>query len=987
MKNDNEGLKLTDLIDIEMLQRIQDAFGDMTGMAVVTVDENGAPVTRSSNFTDFCNKYTRTTEIGRRRCEACDIKGASMRFDSENKCPYYYCHAGLVDFAAPIIAGDVMIGGFIGGQVLTAPPDLEKFAKVAEEIGVDPDEYVEAVKKVQVISEERVAKTSGFLAVIATALSSMAYKTYVLRNNALEIKKASRMKSDFLANMSHEIRTPMNAIIGMADLALREEMSPTARDFVHQVKASGKNLLVIINDILDFSKIESGKMDIVEVEYMPLSLVNDLTCVINSRIGAKDIEFTMDIPPDLPKNLYGDNVRIHQVLLNILTNAAKFTKQGEIHLKMEIQRLEDNMLNMKVAVSDTGIGIKENDLQKLFTSFQQVDSKRNRNIEGTGLGLAISKQLLTLMHGTIKVESEYNKGTTFTIELPQRIIDDIPAVPKLNKPVSSAVLISNPYVERQLLKDLKWIGSECVNLKENSSLDDLDVDFFFVEKTFFSQTVQKFLLDHPQIQCVVLAEYDSIELVDIPNVKVISKPAYSLSVYNAMGLADITVGGDNADESGGFTFVAPEARILVVDDNPVNLTVAKGLLEPLRMKIDTVLSAAEAIEAIHKVMYDLIFMDHMMPEVDGIEATHIIRRLVPSYTDIPIIALTANAIGGAKEMFIKEGMNDFCAKPIEVKDLISKLKKWLPKEKILPATDISGGSVQDIPDMGAEEKSEKKITNIKELNVGTAISLLGSEKLYRVVLKEYYCAINKKREIIIGHRDEGRWREYTIEVHSLKSTSKQIGADHLSKLAADLEHAGHEGDTEFIVQHTDEMLEEYLKLKDILKPYFPECNTDETEKRPQTADVFDLLEKMHEALDNFDTLQIDEAVEQMSQYTFDDGQSELFKELKQAAENSDIELCEDIVARWGKLIVGTDNSAAKGQAVLDMLDTMQKALDDFDTLEIDDAIERIGKVNFSEKGREFFERLKEAADSYNIDSCNSIVAEWRKAAEEQIKQL
>ncbi|MBD5103373.1 MAG: response regulator [Ruminococcaceae bacterium] len=985
MKKNNGELKLKDLIEIEMLQRIQDAFADMTGMAVVTVDENGVPVTKASNFTDFCNKYTRMTETGRRRCEECDIKGAARGLETGEKRPYYYCHAGLVDFAAPIMAGDKMIGGFIGGQVLTSPPEPEKFAKIAEEIGVDPEKYVEAVQKVEIVSEETVAKTSGFLCTIASALSNTAYKSHVLQINALEIKKASRMKSDFLANMSHEIRTPMNAIIGLADLALREEMSPTARDFVHQVKASGKNLLVIINDILDFSKIESGKMDIIESEYMPLSLVNDLTCVINSRIGSKDIEFTMDVPPALPKNLYGDNVRIHQVLLNVLTNAAKFTQQGEIHLKMEIEHIEDNMLMMKVSVSDTGIGIKKNDLNKLFTSFQQLDSKRNRNIEGTGLGLAITKQLLTLMHGSISVESEYNKGTTFTIELPQKIIDDIPAMEKPENVGSSAILISNPYVKKQLLKDLEWIGSSCIDLTEESSLEDLKADFLFVERLFFSQAVQKFLLDNPRVRGIVLTDYNNMELVDIPNVKVISKPAYSLAVYNAMEIADVSVSSDNADESGGFTFAAPEARILVVDDNPVNLTVAKGLLEPLHMRIDTALSAAEAIEAIHKEMYDLIFMDHMMPEVDGVEATHIIRRLVPRYKDIPIIALTANAIGGAREMFIKEGMNDFCAKPIEVKDILSKLRKWLPKEKILHVTDVSDGSVQDIPEL-VTKKTDMKISGIRELDVGTAVKMLGSEELYRVVLKEYYCSIEKKHQSIAAHRDEEQWRDYTVEVHSLKSTSKQIGADHLSALAAELERAGNEGNTEYILLHTDEMLDEYLKLKEILRPYFPECEEDSGDKPPQTADIFELLEKMHEALDNFDTLQIDEVVEQMSRYTFADRQGELFERLKQAAEESDIEVCDEIVTQWGKLIVGADDDTISGRVLLDVLDTMQAALDDFDTLEIDEAIEKIAKFKFTERGKEYYERLKEAAESYNLDSCNSIVKEWRKAAEEQIKK-
>lgn len=984
-REEKNELYLTNLIDIDMLQRIQDAFGDMTGMAVVTVDDKGAPVTVPTNFTDFCCKYTRCSEEGRRRCEECDIKGAELRLKTGETYSHYYCHAGLVDFAAPIMAGDKMIGGYIGGQILTSPPNLEKFRKIAAEIGVDPDKYAEAVKKVQIVSEEKAATASNFLCVIASALSDMVYKGYVIQKNAVEIKKAARMKSDFLANMSHEIRTPMNAIIGMADLALREEMSPAARDFIHQVKASSKNLLVIINDILDFSKIESGKMDIVEVEYVPLSLVNDLTCIINSRIGNKDIEFTMDIPPDLPKGLYGDNIRIHQVLLNILTNAVKFTNQGEINLKMEIERLEGNMLNMRIAIKDTGVGIKENDLQKLFTSFQQVDSKRNRNIEGTGLGLAISKQLLQLMGGKISVTSEYGKGSVFTVELPQKIMDDVPSLTLPENPITSAVLISNSYVKKQLVRDLNRIGSHCIDLSEGTELSELNIDFLFVEKVFFSHSIQKLLLDNPNIHGIVLSDYDNLELVDIPGVKVISKPAYSLSIYNAMGFTDIFTGTEESDSAGGFTFIAPDAHILVVDDNPVNLTVAKGLLEPLRMHTDTASGAAEAIEAIHKVKYDLIFMDHMMPEVDGIEATHIIRRLVPSYNDIPIIALTANAIGGAKQMFIKEGMNDFCAKPIEMKDILSKLKKWLPKDKILPVTDVSGGSVQDIPEIHISEGGDTNIANIKELDVSRAISLLGSEKLYRTVLKEYYCAIDKKRNSILEHKNNEKWRDFTIEVHSLKSTSKQIGADHLSSLAAELEKAGNENNVDFIMLHTEEMLTEYLKLKDILKPYFPEQSENEGEKPPQTADVFELLSKMQEALDNFDTLQIDGVVEQMSSYTFTGKQNELFIKLKQAAEESDIDVCSEIVSEWGKHIVGSDSTAVKGQALLEMLGRIQNALDNFDTLEIDEVIDKMSKFSFTEKGKEYFEKLKAASDIYDLDRCNSIVEKWRSAAEKVMR--
>lgn len=983
--DDKNQLYLTSLIEIDMLQRIQDSFGDFTGMAVVTVDDKGVPVTKPTNFCDFCIKYTRGCQKGLLRCENSDLKGAELRRQTGDNRAYYYCHVGLVDFAAPIMMGDRMIGGFIGGQILTAPPDLDKFRKIAEDLGIDPDEYVEAVKKVRIVSEEKAAKASCFLNVIASVLSDMVYKGHVIQKNAVEIKKAARMKSDFLANMSHEIRTPMNAIIGMADLALREEMSTAARDYIHQVKASSKNLLVIINDILDFSKIESGKMDIVEVDYVPLSLVNDLTCIITSRIGNKDIEFTMDIPPDLPKSLYGDNVRIHQVLLNILNNAVKFTKQGEIHLQMDIERLPDNMLNMRIAISDTGIGIKKTDIGKLFTSFQQVDSKRNRNIEGTGLGLAISKQLLQLMNGTISVESEYGKGSTFTIELTQKILDDEPAIIEHEKQITSAILIGNPYVEKQLIKDLERIGSACINLSDGDESTDLKIDYLFVEKAFFSQSVQKLLLDRPDIRGIVLADYDNIELVDIPGVKVISRPAYSLSIYNAMGITDISTDSEQSDTAGGFTFIAPDAHILVVDDNPVNLTVAKGLLEPLRMHTDTAPGAAEAIEMIHKVKYDLIFMDHMMPEVDGIEATHIIRRLVPSYNDIPIIALTANAIGGAKQMFIKEGMNDFCAKPIEMKDILSKLRKWLPKDKIQPVTDISGGSVQDIPDIVGGDKNDRKISNIKELDVSRAIKLLGSEKLYRTVLKEYFCAIDKKHASITGHKENEQWRDYTIEVHSLKSTSKQIGADHLSAMAAELEKAGNEGNIEYIMEHTEAMLMEYLRLKDVLKPYFPECAEEQNDKSPQTADVFELLSKMQEALDNFDTLQIDEVVEQMSKYTYAGRQGELFEQLKKAAEESDIDVCLGIVTEWGKLIVGSDSKAMQGQALVEMLNRIQSALDNFDTLEIDEVIDKMSKFNFDEKGKEYFQKLKTASDNYDLDNCNAIVEKWRSVSEKAIQ--
>ena len=887
-------LHLTDLISVEVLQQLQDAFSEMTEMAALTTDSDGTAVTEGSGFEDHCN-MCRSSEVARHRCEKCDIDGAIIS-RKYNKAYTYDCHAGLVDFAAPVMVNGQVLGSFIGGQVLVNEPDLEKARQHAVEFGLDPDTYVAAIMKVPRVSREKVEKATHFLHTIASVLSSIAFKGYELHRSNIEIEKASNMKSDFLANMSHEIRTPMNAVIGLADLALREEMPRTAREYIHQIKASSKNLLVIINDILDFSKIEAGKMDVVPVEYEPLSVIQDLSSIINNRIGGKDIEFTMEIPPDLPKALYGDNVRIHQIILNILTNAVKFTQQGEVHLKMAFEKIDEDNVLMKVAISDTGIGIKKEDMNKLFNSFQQVDSKRNRNIEGTGLGLAISQQLLYLMGGKISVESEYNKGTTFFFEVPQKVMDSTMAMPQLEKPLKTAVLFENPYVKAQLIRDLKLIGAEYVDFADNNSYDNMQVDYFIVGKMFFTSAIQDFVRSHPEIQCLVLVPYDSIEVSDIPNVRMISKPVYSLSLYNAMGIKDIDLGGDET-ENDHFTFIAPEAQVLIVDDNPVNLTVATGLLEPLQMRLKTAKSAAEAIDIIHDTKFDLVFMDHMMPEVDGIEATHIIRQLVPGYNDVPIIALTANAIGSAREMFLREGMSDFVAKPIDLKDIISKIRKWLPKEKIIP---VDENTPRPAPSE-AEEEGGFNISDITELNVKNALSLLGTEKLFRTVLKDYFDAIEKKAEVILGHKEAKRWRDYTIEVHALKSSSRQIGADSIADTAAQMEKAGNEGDLELIYEKTDGLIEEYLKLHEALKKYFGDSAKVE-ERVAKSEDIMDMLGEMREALDNFDTLQMDEVMEEMSKYRYSGDNADFLGSLEQAVSICDTDACHEIISKWKKAL-------------------------------------------------------------------------------------
>lgn len=966
----DEEILLTDLIPVETLQKIQNSFSKMARMAALTTDENGVPITEGSNFTDFCTNYCRKSPIGRERCEKCDRDGAIKVFES-GKPASYFCHAHLVDFAAPIMLGECMIGSFIGGQVLAEEPDYDKMRETAREIGVDEEGFIEAASKIQIVPKAAIERSTQFIYEFAGVISDMAYKSYETIRLSKQAMQAAAQKSDFLANMSHEIRTPMNAVLGMAEMALREEMTPQAKQYVRQIRSSGKNLLVIINDILDFSKIESGKMNIVEVVYEPLSIVNDLANIVNTRIGSKELEFTVDFDPKLPHKLYGDNIRIQQILLNLLNNAVKFTERGEVHLSISYTEIDSDNIMLKAVIRDTGIGIKKQDMGKLFRSFQQVDSKRNRNIEGTGLGLAISQQLLRLMNGSISVESEYEKGSTFYVELPQKIINPAPSIPVPDNSVKAALIIENRYVCDQVCRDLDTLGIEYINLEYEGSLDSITDGFIIVEKHLFSDRIKKTVMDNPNVKCLLLAPYDSPNDINQPRVKMLHKPIYSLGLYSALGL-----GGDILpeceSENDNFAFTAPDAHVLIVDDNPINLTVACGIIEPLKMQVDTANGASETIEKVKKLKYDIVFMDHMMPGVDGVETTHIIRRLIVGYENVPIIALTANAIGGTKEMFIQEGMNDFVAKPIEVTDIVAMIRKWLPKEKIIPVVS------EKAPEQPAESNAAPIV--IEGLNTKQALSLLGSEKLYMQILKEYYLSIDKRAAIITGALEKSDIKGYTIEVHSLKSTSKQIGADALAELAARLEKAGNELDVDLILAKTSDLIAHYLRYKDILAPLFPELSEKHEAVAADLSVVSMLLDSMIEAVESMDTLAMDEVIEKMSEYSFTSAQTQCFEKLKASAESCDTDMCSAVVGIWRQIAASEcKKNASSPDEIRAVLDKLQSALDEFDTLLIDEAVEDMGKMYLAGKQSELYQKLKQAAEDSDIDLCCEIVTEWKNS--------
>ena len=511
-------------------------------------------------------------------------------------------------------------------------------------------------------------------------ITNLVHQAQVMKELKEKAEAANQAKSMFVSNLSHEIRTPMNAIVGMTEILMRDTFTEQQTEYLMNIKSSGNALLSIINDILDFSKMETGKFELVESDYEPMAMLNDLGMIFLTRIGEKDIELIFDIDRNIPATLHGDSLRIRQLIINLVNNAIKYTQKGHIIFRLYVDHFTSNSVVLSGSVRDSGMGIRQEDLGKLFTSFQRVDLQKNANTEGTGLGLSIAKQLVELMDGTIAVDSQYGKGSDFHFTIRQHLVDGKQepsiSVPDnlANKTVSGN--LADSYALTGLKRTAEQLGLRYLpyDTEGNEKVDFLflDVSLYEKEKSQLPPHDKLFLLQNPT--------QEFTKNVDVP---ILNKPLYCVNLYHALSEKK-----ESAKQSRGalISFTAPDARVLVVDDNLMNRRVATGLLRPLSMTIDTAEGGQEAISMMEKTHYDLIFMDHMMPGMDGIEATKIIRDTDNDYfRQVPIIALTANAISGAKEEFLKSGMNDFVAKPIEINDIVAKIKKWLPEELIIEA--------------------------------------------------------------------------------------------------------------------------------------------------------------------------------------------------------------------------------------------------------------------------------------------------------------
>ncbi|MBQ9479076.1 MAG: response regulator, partial [Selenomonadaceae bacterium] len=562
----------------------------------------------------------------------------------------------------------------------------------------------------------------------------------------------------------------------MDEMILRDCKDATILEYAENIRNAGNNLLGLVNDILDFSKIEAGKMEIIPVEYALSSVLNDLVNMIQKRAEKKSLKLIVKAAPELPTILYGDEIRIKQAVTNILTNAVKYTETGSVTMTVSFQKIADDKISLRFEVKDTGIGIKPEDIKKLFNAFERIEEKRNRTIEGTGLGMNITQRLLHLMGSDLEVNSVYGEGSTFAFSIEQPVINWEP------------------------------LG----NFEEN-----------------YHNMLSKRKAYHEK-------------------------------------------------------FTAPTAKILVVDDTQLNLAVVKGLLKQTQIQIETAESGYECLHLVTKNHYDVIFLDHRMPGIDGIECLQKMKTLHNNLNDeTPVIALTANAVSGAREQYINAGFKNYVSKPIDSAALEAMLIKYLPPDKV---------HIADEEDKPVEEsKLPDWLSTVKGLNTKEGVKHCGSVDAYLDTLKIFADAVKSGVNEIAGFYQKSDWKNYTTKVHALKSSARVIGADELSERAKRLEDAGNSGYINEIKEGTSALLELYMSYESKLAPLI--AKPVDTDDKPLISDddLSEAVEALKESAAAFDYDGVMFVLDELDGYQLPDDQIERFKEIRDAASKLDWE--------------------------------------------------------------------------------------------------
>ena len=605
---------------------------------------------------------------------------------------------------------------------------------------------------------------------------------------------ASQAKSAFLANMSHEIRTPINAVLGMNEMILRESSDKEILSYAANIKTAGSSLLSIVNDILDFSKIEAGKMELLPDNYEVSSMIIDLVNMTRERAQSKGLNYELNISPDLPKTLYGDNIRIKQCILNLITNAIKYTKEGSISFIIDYKKFDDTEILLNVHIVDTGIGIKTEDMDKLFTPFERIDEEKNRTIEGSGLGISIVRRLLDMMDSRLQVQSIYGKGSDFSFSVKQKVSD--------------------------------WTATGDLN-------------------EAYAQSVEQ--MSH-----------------------------YKENLH------------------------APKAHLLFVDDTAMNLDVRKGLLKNTGIKIDTVLSGKQALEAVKNNVYDILFIDHRMPEMDGIETLHAMKKMQDNKSaGKPCIALTANAISGVKKMYLNEGFDNYLSKPVNPAKLEEMIKNYLPSEYLEDSPDFEN---QNANITKAENQLSdafiQKLRNIKEIDVDAALRNCGSSELLFSTIEQYHSSINQKALELQNYFEAEDWHNYEIKVHALKSTSRLIGAIELSNLAEHLEKSADQNDIDEIQLKHKELINTFIDNLRILEPVLKNKSDDSLKPDISKEQLKERIKLMIEYAESFDIDGLDNIVKELTNFKLPLDFSQKFVKISQYVQNVDFKELRNLLLEW-----------------------------------------------------------------------------------------
>lgn len=701
------------------------------------------------------------------------------------------------------------------------------------------------------------------------------------------LRKSEREKDDFLANVSHEIRTPINTICGISEIMLKNDVPIEIKEDMLSIQSAGRNLMSVVGDILDYSELQDGEFEILQENYYIGSMIYDVINMAMAKKSEKKLELIIDCATDMPSILIGDEQKIRRVIMNLVNNAVEFTSEGCVSIYFGYRK-EEYGINLIITVKDTGIGMSKENVENLFKKFSQADMGRTRKKGGIGLGLAIAQTIVNRMGGFITVKSELGKGSEFKIVIPQKVFDVTPVVDLPDRTdINAAVYINmeqfryneirDEYGEniQSLVQQLKIKCHICRNLQELKRWNEREeFNHIFISLLEYQEDTTYFdrLAKRKNVH-IILDHYDDAK-VQNENISKIYKPFFALSIVATLKNTLVK----NEDEDGEIDdrqMYAPEAHILVIDDNRMNIRVVEGLLRTYGIKVSYALSGQEGIDMLASKAYDLILLDHMMPGMDGMETFHHIRKRTDAYyKEIPIIALTANAIAGAREMFIKEGFNDFIAKPVESSVLQRTLKRHLPEHKL--------ESLKETEPVIVESKLDEELV-IGDLDISKGIMYCGSKENYLEILTSQRDSGKK----IIGQvkqlYEKADWKNYVILVHGIKSSMMSIGAVKLSEMAKGLEFAGKADDIEYIRREHDTMLQEFERVMQML---FACKYLEAPEQENVTVNKPEISEEMFTErlflLENvtyeFDANKVIPVLDELSKYTYHS--KDLAKELK-----------------------------------------------------------------------------------------------------------